>query len=101
MKVYKYIINDVEYMRRKYKDVEGIENILEIMKPFSCCYTLISDGNGTFPDRYELTDLDGNRIPLDSLNGYEKGVILNGCMKHFAFNREDDVYGVLEIREEN
>ena len=49
---------------------------------FKVIYMITSDGRN--PDKYELTDYDGNKIPLDSLNGYQKGVVLNDCMAYFS-----------------
>lgn len=55
-------------------------------------------------DRYELTDYDGNRIDINSLNGYEKGVILNDCYAYFVGRKyhsdAKEPFGVVEIVEE-
>ena len=55
-------------------------------------------------DRYELTDHDGNKIDIDDLNGYEKGVILNDCHTYFTGGKfhsgVDNPFGVVEITEE-
>lgn len=49
---------------------------------FKAIYTLYGEGKNI--DRYELTDKFGNKIPLSSLNGYQRGVILNDCKAYFS-----------------
>ena len=60
-------------------------------------------GEGKYPDKYELTDYNGNKIPLEALNGYQKGVILNECMKYFANEKslrtQPEPHGVIKIDE--
>ena len=52
-----------------------MEKILENIKPLELIFT--GYGNGKSPDRFELTDKDGNKVCMSSLNGYEKGVVEN------------------------
>lgn len=49
---------------------------------FKAIYTLYGEGKNI--ERYELTDQEGNKIPLTDLNGYQKGVILNDCKAYFT-----------------
>lgn len=99
-------IDDQEYFRKEFEK-EGctenqIEDILKGLGNFKAIYTLY--GNGKQVDRYELTDQDGNKISINDLNGYEKGVILNDCYTYFVggkyHNNTDHPCGVVEIIEE-
>ncbi len=79
-------INNKEYFRKELeKDgctEKQAENILKDIKNFKAIYTLY--GNGENADRYTLTDYDGNKININDLNGYEKGVVLNDCFAYFT-----------------
>ena len=99
-------IDDKEYFRRELEKENctenQIEDILKGLGNFKAIYTL--HGNGKQVDRYELTDQDGNKININDLNGYEKGVVLNDCYDYFVggkycFNA-DKPCGVVEIVEE-
>lgn len=50
-----------------------------------------------------LNCLNGNKITLDSLNGYQKGVVLNDCMAYFTggtyHKNSDEPCGVIKIEE--
>lgn len=79
-------IDDKEYFRRELEK-ENVPNdikeeILNSVKGFKSIYTLY--GNEKQVDRYELTDQDGNKININDLNGYEKGVVLNDCYAYFT-----------------
>jgi hypothetical protein len=99
-------IDDKEYFRRELEK-ENVPNdikeeILNSVKGSKSIYTLY--GNEKQVDRYELTDQDGNKININDLNGYEKGVVLNDCYAYFVggkycFNA-DKPCGVVEIVEE-
>lgn len=99
-------IDDQEYFRRELEKEnctgEQTENILKGIGIFKAIYTLY--GNGKQVDRYELTDYKGNKININDLNGYEKGVVLNDCYAYFTggryFNNADKPYGVVDIIEE-
>ena len=94
-----YFINDCEYMRELYKDIENIEGILECLPPpFICNYTLIADGENRHPDDFEIVDGAGNKICMNSLNGYQKGVVLNSCYNHFIGGSEPP-FGVVRMEE--
>lgn len=99
-------IDDKEYFRRELEK-ENVPNdikeeILNSVKSFKSIYTLYGEGNNV--NRYELTDYDGNRIGINDLNGYEKGVVLNDCYAYFAggkyHSNADKPCGVVEIIEE-
>lgn len=83
MRKVKYIINDLEYLKRVY-DLNDTDDILKDIQPFKAIYTLIDEGNGNYYDRYELTDFEGNKININSLNGYQRGVVLYDCVRHFT-----------------
>lgn len=51
-----------------------------------------------------MTDYDGNKININDLNGYEKGVVLNDCYAYFVGGKycfdSDKPCGVVDIVEE-
>lgn len=97
-----FYINDREYFKNEFKrqkpdiTAEGLEKILEDIKPLELIFTVY--GNGKSPDRFELTDKDGNKVCMSSLNGYEKGVVINECYAYFE-GRNDTPCGVVGIEE--
>lgn len=99
-------IDDKEYFRRELKKdnctEKQLEDILKGLGNFQAIYILYGVGNNV--DRYELTDCDGNRIDINSLNGYEKGIVLNDCYAYFTggkyHDNADKPCGVVEIVEE-
>lgn len=98
-----FIINDLEYFRKHYNLTdEQFNDMFADQKPFKAIYTLI--GNGKTVDRYTLTDANGNKLHMDDLNGYERGVVLNDCYAYFAGGKYSDngtePCGVIEIQEE-
>lgn len=100
-----FIINDLEWMRKYYKlSDKQFNDTFADEKPFKCIYTLYGEGK-KFPDKYELTDYDGNKIHMDDLNGYQKGVILNDCWAYFTGGKyhsdTKEPCGVIEIKEED
>lgn len=100
-----FIINDLKWMRKFYKlSDEQFNDMFKNQKPFKCIYTLYGEGNKS-PDRYELTDYDGNNININDLNGYQRGVVLNDCMAYFTggkyTNNGKEPCGVIEIKEED
>ena len=99
-------IDDKEYFRRELEKDNCIgkqaDNILKGLGNFKAIYTLYGEGNNV--DRYELTDYDGNKININDLNGYEKGVVLNDCYAYFTggnyHSNASQPCGVEEIVEE-
>ena len=81
MRKVKYHINDLEWMKQHYK-MSGKEfsSIFDGQIPFQAVYSLIGEQNS---NKYVLLDIEGNRLNINNLNGYEKGVILNDCNNHF------------------
>jgi hypothetical protein len=97
-----FTIDDIEYFKQKFKlSDKQVAEFFGEKESFKVIYTIT--GNGRNPDKYELTDYDGNKIPLDSLNGYQKGVVLNDCMAYFTGGEYhgdyDAPHGVIKIEE--
>lgn len=98
----KYYIDDLKWFQWFYGFTKTKMNeLFEGQESFKVIYTLIGDGKTV--DRYELTDYKGNKVLLSSLNGYEKGVVLNDCYAHFTggkyqFKTEKPI-GVIKIEE--
>ena len=102
-----YTIDDKKYfeadLHRQKPNItaEEVEVILAHLHDFKAIYTLYGDGK--FPDRYTLTDFDGKKISLDSLNGFQRACILNDCMRHFSGEscaHGDMPCGVISIEED-
>lgn len=99
-------IDDQEYFKRELEKEncsrEQVQNILKGLGTFKAIYTLY--GNGNDVDKYTLTDHDGNKININDLNGYEKGVVLNDCHAYFTgskyYDNADKPYGIVRITEE-
>ena len=99
-------IDDKEYFKRDLKrqncTEEQTEDILKKFNNFKAIYTLY--GNKKQVDSYKLTDYDGNKININDLNGYEKGVVLNDCYAYFVGGKycfdSDKPCGVVDIVEE-
>ena len=99
-------IDDIAYFKKTFIEEEGLtENaandlISGMGDSFIATYTLIGESQ---PDRYELTDRNGKKININSLNGYQKGVILNDCYAYYVggkyqFNKGKPC-GVINITE--
>lgn len=94
-----YYINDKAYMEKLYAGTENLNAILEGINPFACIYVLEGQEDSMFPDHYNLTDVFGRPIRMDSLNGYQRGVVLCAADAHYA-GRETDMFGIMEFKEE-
>lgn len=99
-----FYIDDIEYFRKRYKDKMTEQQFNELfsdMANFKVIYSLFGEGENI--ERYELTDYAGNTVNLNSLNGYQKGIILNDCKAYFEgkayFNENDDPCGIVKIEE--
>ena len=97
-----FVIDDIEYFKHEWNLSD--ENVVEIFgdtESFKVIYTII--GNGNNPDRYELSDFEGNKINLRGLNGYQRGVVLSDCMAYFidgkCHNGSNRPHGVIKIEE--
>lgn len=72
-------------------------------KEWKVIYTLYGSKEQKFPDRYSLTDYDGNRMNINDVEGGFEKSILNNC---FGFYHDPDRYisemlGVVEITDED
>lgn len=99
-----FTINDLEWFRKYYKMSElQFNDIFGNEEPFKCIYVLYGEKKEC-PDRYELTDLNGNKININDLNGYQKGVVLNDCWAYFTGGKyhsdTEEPCGVVNIKEE-
>ena len=92
---FKKLLNEQNVTEEKQKD------ILDNLNQFKAIYTLY--GVGKTVDIYTLTDFDGNKISLNDLNGYEKGVILNDCYNYFVggkyHSNSTEPHGVINIQD--
>jgi hypothetical protein len=75
-----FIIDDLASMRELYKD-DLTEEFAKDREPFKVIYSLV--GN-KYPGRYELHDMNGNKLNVNDLNGYQRGCIINDCYKYFS-----------------
>lgn len=75
-----FFIDDLAFFKDEAPDVDFGDQ-----KSFKAVYTLYGEGKNI--DRYKLESVDGviigAKIPLDTLNGYQRGVILNDCKAYF------------------
>ena len=80
-----FYIDDLEYLRRDFRAQSDLtenqlDDLLSGLIDFKAIYTLY--GNGGI-ERYELTDMDGRKIDINSLNHYQRGIILGDCKLYF------------------
>jgi hypothetical protein len=75
-----FVIDDVASMRELYKD-DLTEELTKDKESFKVIYSLIGNKD---PDRYELHDMNGNKLNVNDLNGYQRGCIINDCFKYFS-----------------
>lgn len=95
-------IDDIAWMQKFYNlSEEQKKDIFADQESFKVIYTLYGEGKNV--DRYTLTDYDGNNIPWDNLNGYQKGVVLNDCYAYFVGGKyhgnETEPCGVVDIQD--
>jgi hypothetical protein len=98
MNAIKYMIRDREYFERSLSECseQDRNEILSDMGDFWDADFILLGTPGKIPERYVLTDLNGNNISLNSLNGYQRGLVLNECYKHFETG-EGDIHGTVEV----
>ena len=97
-----FTIDDIEFFRRKFKlSDKQMAEFFGDQDSFKVIYTIV--GEGKRPDTYELTDYDGNKIDRQSLNGYQRGIIINDCIAYFTgasyHENDDEPCGVIKIEE--
>lgn len=95
-----FTIDDLEYFKKELQKQnvteEAQKDILGKLNHFKAIYTLY--GKGKNIERYTLTDLDGNKVNLNDLNGYQKGVVLNECMAYY-YDKNKVPCGVVDIQD--
>lgn len=99
-----FLIDDMKFFKKAYRlSAQEIAGIFADMKAFRVILTLY--GEGTHVDKYKLTDYNGNTVPLNTLNMYEKGIVLNDCYAYFEgqkFNNKEKMpCGVIGIEDRN
>ena len=97
-----FTIDDLEYFKRSNNlTEEQLQDIFGDKESFKVIYTLYGEGNCI--DRYTLTDYDGNKVNLNDLNGYQRGVVLNDCVAYFNGGKyhenETEPCGVVDIQD--
>lgn len=99
MRKVKYYIDDVEYMKQELNYPDSVIDLLK--NRLRAIYTIYGDGNCV--NRVEIADYDGNKIDINCLNGFQRGVILSDCYSHFEnrkyYNGANKPFGVIRIEE--
>ena len=77
------------------------EDIEKALSGLNSCFkaTFILTGE-KFPDQYELLSENGEKMNINSLNGYQKGIVICDCYRYFEGKIESPC-GVVDIKEEN
>lgn len=99
-----FIIDDLESMRELYRNeltAKQFDEIMKDQKPFKATFSITGD---KYPDTYELTDTDGNKLTINDLNGYQRGCIINDCYAYFEGKggycfQTVKPFGVINIKE--
>lgn len=103
MRKVRYYVNDDEYVRDILKYPK---DICDLMNPsFKVIFTIWGyEENENTPNKSRITDWNGNKIHRNDLNGYERGVVLAGCYRHFEGTElpcdMNNLWGVVKIEEE-
>lgn len=100
-----FYIDDIRYLRNRLKEKHNlsdskIDEIVSGLKELKVIYSLFGD---KYINRYELTDMDGNNVDINSLSNYEKAIVIGDCMAYFEgikyhFGRNEPT-GVIKIEE--
>lgn len=101
-----FIIDDMESMKELYKNeltAKQFDEIMKDQKPFKAIFSITGD---KYPDRYELSDMEGNKLNTNDLNGYQRGCIINDCYSYFENKcgycfQTKMPFGVINIKECN
>lgn len=97
-------INDYNYFKNLFygRFPESTEEQVEkVLSGLDSCFkaTFILTGEA-FPDQYELLNENGEKLNINSLNGYQKGVVICDCYRYFEGQTKEPC-GVVDIKEEN
>ena len=77
------------------------EDIEKALSGLNSCFkaTFILTGE-KFPAQYELLSENGEKMNINSLNGYQKGIVINDCYRYFE-GKIKEPCGVVKIKDEN
>ena len=77
------------------------EDIEKALAGLNSCFkaTFILTGD-KFPDQYKLFDENGEKMNINDLNGYQKGIVINDCYRYFE-GKIKEPCGVVKIKDEN
>ena len=91
-------VNDLATLKRMYEDAP--KHIFDDVKPFKCTYILYGE-KSQFPERYELYDENGDKMNINDLNGYQRGIVLGDCDRYFEGKKPqyDNEYMFEEVEE--
>lgn len=97
-----FIIDDLQCLRnevRREKNLtdKEIDSLFNELSEFKCTFILY--GRNTTEDRYELLNVNGEKINVNDLNPYQNGCIISECHAYFE-GRNDKPFGVVDIKEE-
>ena len=97
-----FIIDDLQCLRNEVRRENNltdkeIDSLFNKLSEFKCTFILY--GRKTSEDRYELFNVNGEKMSVNDLNPYQKSCIINECHAYFE-GRNDKPYGVIDIQEE-
>ena len=97
-----FIIDDLQCLRnevRREKNLtdKEIDSLFNELSGFKCTFILY--GRKTSEDRYELFNVNGEKMSVNNLNPYQKSCIISECHAYFE-GRNDKPFGVVDIKEE-
>lgn len=100
-----FYIDDLEFFHNFYHLTnEQMKDLFDNQHSFKVIYTLYGFEDGNLPDRYTLTDYDGNKIDYNTLNGYQRGVVLNDCWAYYTGGKyhcdSSSPCGIVKIEDE-
>lgn len=99
-----FMIDDYNYFKNLFYSrfsESPKEDIEKALSGLSSCFkaTFILTGE-EFPDQYELLSENGEKMNINDLNGYQKGIVINDCYRYFE-GKIKEPCGVVEIKDEN
>ena len=112
MKERKFLIDLNKYFTRDFKrqspDItdKEINNLLEGLENWQAIFILTGSDGSKQPDKYSLTDTEGNEININTLNGFQNGVVICDCYRFYEgktvfTNNDNSPCGIIAIYDEN
>ena len=97
-----FAIDDLQCLRNEVRRENNltdkeIDSLFNELYEFKCTFILY--GHKTSEDRYELFNVNEEKLNVNDLNPYQKSCIINECHAYFE-GRNDKPYGVIDIQEE-